>query len=348
MASVAMQLDSALLAAVAGISFQLSPALQLLTSLKRAQTRGSAATPQAGQLRRTPGVALGTLRVSAGHFAVSYVLPVTVPQEIRQPGTEPMTQATISANIAEALAEVNATEGTADCSISGLLLTHGEDSPLGDSIAAKPAASTAAAQTGADYARQAWESRDLVQDEVSATLAEATEPSPAPRAHETSLLHMRYSTVLLRRTKRLVWAAGSAPAERLDGGQLAFDVCAVDPVLSFSTDAAFALVALAVEVTAAITLARLQPAQPVAVVAVVAAEQLPEEVEQAATAAVAKAGDAVKHAQRHGTLQGTVRVLGARVQLPLNDGYTFTAAVSKTLGGCCCTMLAKTPCLHRL
>ena len=273
---------------------------------------------------RKATIALGAVRVTAKQLDVSYALPVTVAEELRQPGTAPVTQATFTATIAEALAEVSTAEGTADCSVSGLRLQHIDVSPLGDHIGDAPPTGTAAAESGAEFARQSWEHRDLVDAPPSSPVASADLPS-ALQGHGVSLLQMRCATVLLRRTKHLVWAAGSAPVERSGGGKLSFDVCAVDPVLTFSTDAAFALLAMAAEVTAAVTVTKLQPAPPVA--ASTAAE-LPKAVEKAATAAVVSAGDAIQVAQRQDSVRGSVRVLGAHVQLRLNDGYTFSATVS--------------------
>ena len=280
------------------------------------------------QSARKPTIALGAVQVTAKQLDISYTLPVAVPEELQQPGAAPALQATFSATIAVALAEVNTAEGTADCSISGLWLQHDEGRPRNDGVLDVPATGVAAAETGAEFARYAWEQEAFAHDMAASTPGASTDLPSATRFHGVSLLQMRHSTVLLRRTKHLVWAAGSAPVERSGGGKLAFDVCAVDPVLTFSTDAAFALLAMAVEVTAAATVARLRPAQPVTVST---AAQLPKEVEKAATAAVVTAGDAIQSAQREGKMRGTVRVLGARVQLPLNDGYTFSAMVSSGL-----------------
>ena len=304
----------------------LTPALQPLTSLKRRGKDGGIPSERAVPSAKKPTITLGAVRVTAKRLDVSYALPVTLAEELQQPGAEPVTQAAFTVTIAEALAEVDAAESTADCSISGLRLQRSEVNPRGVRVTGVPTNGNAAAETGADFARQAWEHRDVGQDEVPSSPAAMADLPSASRGHDgASLLQMRYSTVLLRRTKRLVWAAGSVPMARSGGGKLAFDVCAVDPVLSFSTDAAFALLAMAVEVTAAVTVAKLRLAQPLT--APITA-QVPQEVEKAATAAVVSAGDAIQTVQRERSLQGSVRVLGANVQLPLNDGYTFSATVS--------------------
>ena len=312
---------------MAGIVLHLTAALQLLTSAKRLGKLSESATQRDSQPRTGLTLALGTVRVSAGKVAVSYALPVTVPRELHQAGSEAVQHATVSASIAEASAEVNVKEGSADYSVSGLRLTHTENNLAGAPMAAAVATSAGAAQTGADFARHAWQTRDVVTEQPASSLAETAPHSPLPQGQGDDLLQMRFATVLLRRTKRLVWAAGSASTEFMDGGKLAFDLCAVDPRLNFSTDAAFTLLAMGLEMTAAVTSAKLQPLQPLALAP---AAQLPEEVGKAATAAVASASDTMERVQREGRLRGRVRVLGARVQLPLNDGYTFSATVCQT------------------
>jgi len=310
---------------VAGIGIRLTPALQPLTGLKQRSKHSGPPMKRAVPSARKATIALGAVRVTAKQLDVSYTLPVTVAEKLRRPGAAPLTQSVFSATIAEVLAEVKAAEGTGDCSVGGLRLQHSEVSPLGNSVGDAPPTGVAAAESGAEFARQSWEHRDLVHNAVPSSPAASTDLPSAPQSHGVSLLQMQHATVILRRMKYLVWAAGSAPVERLGGAKLSFDVCADYPVLTFSTDAAFALLAMAVEVTAAVAVAKLQPAQPVTAST---AKQLPKEVEKAATAAVVSAGDAIQVAQREDRLRGSVRVLGARVQLPLNDGYTFTSTVS--------------------
>ena len=315
---------------MAGIGIRLTPALQPLIILRQHGKDGGSLVKRAVPSARKATIALGAVRVTAKQLDFTYGLPVTVAEELRQPGAAPLTQVTFSATIAEALAEVNAAEGSADCSVSGLRLHHTEVNSLGDNIGDAPPTGVSAPDSGAEFARQSWEHRNLVHDASASSPVASTDPPSEPQSHGVSLLQMRHTAVLLRWTKHLAWAAGSAPVERSGGGKVAFDVCAVDPVLTFSTDAAFALLAVAVEVTAAVTVAKLQPAQPVTAST---AAQLPKEVRQAATAAVVSAGDAIQVAQPEHRLRGSVRVLGAHVRLPLNDGYTFSATVSQKLRG---------------
>jgi hypothetical protein len=271
-------------------------------------------------------MSVGLLRVSAGKIAVTYLLPVAVPAELRQAGAEQLTEAILCLSVAEAAADVDVTERTADCSITGLRFSHAEAGPSGTTSMTASKSGAAAPQTGADYARRAWDSRNQRPD-TPATRPQVAEQAETAQQEGASLLHVRFLSVLLRRTKRLVWAPGSVPTDRSDGGRLGFDTSVVDPVLSFSTDAAFAVLALAVEVSEAVTRAKAQPDVPAVVSSPVDTAPLPDEVKQATAAAIATAGDAIQRANCDGAVRGSVRVLGTRLQLPLNDGYTWTAAV---------------------
>ena len=334
---VTSQLDAALVAAIAGIAALVTPALEPLASMKRSGARSGSAPASTG----SRASAVGLLRIGIERIAVSYLLPVAVPAELRQPGAEQLTEAILSVSIAEAAADVDVTERTADCSVNRLQLTHAEAGPSGSTSSAASDSSAAALETGADYARRAWDSRSQVPD-IPANQAQVTAQPEAAQLVGASLLHVRFLSVLLRRTKRLVWAPGSAPTDQSGGGRLGFDASVVDPVLSFSTDAAFAVLALAVEVSEAVTLAKAQPAMPVVVSSPVDTAPLPDEVKQATAAVIASAGDAIQRAHRDDGVRGSVRVLGTRVQLPLNDGYTWTATV-RIWATCDLVML----CRHR-
>ena len=289
-------------------------------------------------------IALGSLHMRAERVAVSYLLPVAVPGELRQPGAEQLTEAVIGFSIAEAAAEMDVSERTADCSVSGLRFSHEAGSSGAVSTAASES-SAAAPQTGADYARRAWDSTAWASSQLASGAPDRGQPGTAQR-DSTSLLQVRFATVLLRRVKRLVWVPGSAPADRSDGGRLGFDVTVVDPELSFSTDAAFAMLAVAVEVSQAVTLATARPTAPVTVSPSVSTAAVPAEVKQATVAAVASAGEAIQRAHREGRARGSVRVVGAHLQLPLNDGYTWAATVSVCIACCACRRHARLPSSH--